>query len=231
MIEIPQGAAPVVGSAPPAAQKGQRLWAILLVLDSLFVIVFGGALAAKVYQHWETPPAPVARRRPPPQKPAPKPAEAPKPPEPAKPAPTANAKPDSRTSGGRPDGSLPLAAKPSLLNDPPRHEAAAPLGKAAKATPKPAPIAAAEPPKQKAQPVQFRLSAPDAKKVELSGAFIVHGGGRKRMARQSDGTWTLTLYLTPNNYRYHFLVDGKKTLDPDNAKTDRGASVMAVGAP
>jgi enterochelin esterase family protein len=63
--------------------------------------------------------------------------------------------------------------------------------------------------------VEFKLKAPSAKKVQLVGAFIVRGG-RKEMARGEGGVWTLTLYLTPNTYRYHFTVDGKRLSDPEN---------------
>jgi hypothetical protein len=53
---------------PRKPQSGSHgLWLFLLVLDSIFVIVFGGAVAAKVYQYWKTPAvvaAPAGRRRP-----------------------------------------------------------------------------------------------------------------------------------------------------------------------
>ena len=35
--------------APETPRGSHRLWAFLLILDSVFVIVFGGAVAAKVY--------------------------------------------------------------------------------------------------------------------------------------------------------------------------------------
>jgi hypothetical protein len=85
-------AAPAPTPAPEAAKPhsgSHGLWLSLLVLDSIFVIVFGGAVAAKVYEYWRTPAVAVApiRRRPVP-KPAepakaPEPAAAPKPPAPA----------------------------------------------------------------------------------------------------------------------------------------------------
>ena len=56
----------------------------------------------------------------------------------------------------------------------------------------------------------------------------MRGGGRKDMVHQSDGVWTLTLYLNPDTFRYHFIVDGKKALDPDNPKVERGASVLTI---
>jgi hypothetical protein len=36
------------------------------------------------------------------------------------------------------------------------------------------------------------------------------------------------LYLNHGQYRYFFAVDKKKTLDPENPRSDRGASLLAV---
>lgn len=174
----------------PASAK---LWAAALVVDSIFVIVFGGALAAKIYQHWKAPPAAASTKG------SKKTAEAPNPPPPPPPA-----------APAEPPKPAPAAASP----EPPKA-----------AEPAPKPVSAAP---GKAVPVEFQIKAPGAKTVELVGAFIVRNNGRKAMVRHGDGHWTLTLYLTPDTYRYHFLVNGKKTLDPKSPKTDRGASVRVV---
>lgn len=216
-------------SAPAKSARGQKLWAVLLVLDSFFVIIFGGALAAKVYQHWQAPP-PLPTRRPKPvaAKPAEpaqastaaaKPAEAPKP-EPVKPV--AKAEP-------APNPNAPRPPKPSLLHEAPRREAAHMQGAGAPsaapaAAPSAAPAAPANP--MKAVPVEFTYKG-NAKRVELVGAFIVRGG-KKAMIESAPGVWTLTLYLTPNTYRYHYFVNGKKVLDSGNPKSDRGMSVITV---
>jgi 1,4-alpha-glucan branching enzyme len=95
---------------------------------------------------------------------------------------------------------------------------------------KPAPAPAAATPvigSRKAVPIEFKLRAPKAQSVGLIGAFIVRGG-RKEMARQGDGTWAVTLYLHPGQYRYFFSVDKKKQLDPENPRVDRGASLLEV---
>jgi cytoskeletal protein RodZ len=77
-------------------------------------------------------------------------------------------------------------------------------------------------------PVDFKLVASRAKNVQLAGAFIVHGG-RRQMVQQGKGEWVLTLRLLPGiDYRYWFIVDGKKTLDPKNPKTERKASVISI---
>lgn len=192
--------------APQPGRSSAKLWAAALIVDSLFVIVFGGAVAAKVYQHWKAPAPEAAVKRAPAPKPAPKP-EPPKPPEEPKAAEAPKpepAKPEPKPAA--PEPAKPLA-RPSLLSEPPRRQAPQPQGAAS------SPAPAANP--QKAQPVEFKLKAPNAKRVFLVGAFIVRGG-RKEMARGEGGVWTLTLYLTPNTYRYHFLVDGKRQQDPEN---------------
>lgn len=227
-------------SAPPApspASSGShRLWAFLLILDSAFVIVFAGAVAAKVYQYWKAPAAPLvaARRRPVKEAPKPEPAPAPEPPkaetakaEPPKPEPVKAepAKPESK-----PLVESPRPPKPSLLSDGPKHRETPGLAGASSPA-KPAPASSAAPApvigSRKAVPVEFKLRAPKAQSVGLIGAFIVRGG-RKDMSRQSDGTWQVTLYLHPGQYRYFFSVDKKKQLDPENPRVDRGASLLEV---
>ena len=229
-------AAPVPAETPEevhAPRGSHRLWAFLLVLDSVFVIVFGGAVAKIVYQYWKAPtaaPAPVSRRHPAPVKPpeavkppepvpstaavAAPPAPAPKPVEAPKPEPKAARRPDS-----------PRPPKPSLLNDGPKpHAAPAPVAATASAPPAPAAAPAAP---GKALPVVFKLRAPNAGSVQLVGAFIVRGG-RKEMTKDADGVWAVKLYLNPGQYRYFFSVDKKKTLDPENPRSDRGASLLPV---
>jgi outer membrane biosynthesis protein TonB len=230
------GKAPQDGpNAPDAAeprkpQAGSHgLWLFLLVLDSIFVIVFGGAGAAKVYQYWKAPAAvvaPAVRRRPVPKPaetakapepaPAPKPAPAPEPPKPA-------SKPEPRISRR---AESPRPPKPSLINEPPKPRSTPALATTA-APASPAPAAAASGAATKALPVVFKLHAANAGAVQLVGAFIVHGG-RKEMTRSSDGTWSVKLYLNPGQYRYFFSVDKKKTLDPENPNSDRGASLLTV---
>ncbi len=226
----PAEAAPEAAPESAAPRGSHKLWAFLLVLDSVFVIVFAGAVAAKVFQHWNAPAVvvPQPRKRAPkpaePAPPAPPPAaETPKAPEPPKPEPVKEAPkaPEPKDA--------PRPPKPSMLSDAPKHRTASALtaGGAAKAPepkpadPKPVPVPG------KAIKTEFKVHAPKAGKVELVGAFIVRGG-RKEMDRQGDGTWTVTLYLNPGSYRYFFSVDKKKQLDPENPHSERGASVLSV---
>lgn len=216
------------GAPEPAPSHGShRLWAFLLVLDSVFVILFAGTVAAKIYQHWRAPAATVeAPRRRPGPKAEPKapetPSEPPKTAEAPKPEPAPEIKHEAK-----PAADAPRPPKPSLLADAPKHRET-PAPAPAKSSSAPAPQAALEPgAKVKAAPVEFRLRSPKAKSVQLVGAFIVRGG-RKDMSRDGDGVWSVTLYLHPGRYRYFFSVDKKKVLDPENPQTDRGASVLSV---
>ena len=236
----PQEPVKVPEPAPEAAPRGShKLWAFLLVLDSIFVIVFAGTVAAKVYQHWKAPTAALVqapRRRPakaveaPVASTAPAPAAALPPPivadDHAAGHPGASSAKSSSDATARPP-------KPSMLSDAPKHRETPKLadagGKNATAT-KPTPAPAATPAtdgKVKALRTEFKLHAPKAKSVELVGAFIVRGG-RKDMTRSEVGTWTVTLYLNPGSYRYFFSVDKKKQLDPENPQSEKGASLLSI---
>lgn len=201
-----------------AVSRAQRLWAVLLVLDSFFVIIFGGALAAKLYQHWHAPPSPLRRAARVP-KGAPKPAPAAPPAAASTPEPAKNEAKAPEPQAAAAAANKPLA-KPSLLQEPPKRREAPALKNGGGDTP-----AAAT---AKAVPTEFKIKAPGAKTVELAGAFLVRTGGVKPMVRRDGDLWTLRLYLTPNTYRYHFLVDGKKTLDPENPATEKGSSIRHV---
>ena len=209
----------------PAPRGSHKLWAFLLVLDSVFVIVFAGAVTAKVYQHWKAPaiaPAKATRRRPPKTPPAAIPVVTPAP----APAPVPAPEPPKHAANA------PRPPKPSMLTEAPKHRETPKLADAGgKSTPgpkpaTPTPVAAAAG-KVKALRTEFKIHAPKAKAVELIGSFIVRGG-RKDMTRQEDGTWSVTLYLNPGSYRYFFFVDKKKQMDPENPLSEKGASLLAI---
>lgn len=219
----------------PAPRLGQKLWAALLLFDAALVIVFGGTVAAKLYQHLTLPAAlsPAQAQRRLPARPAP---EA-KPPQPDS---TAQEERPSRAEDPRARNAAPAAsdraaepqpARPTLLAEPPNARPApkpqAASGAAHRAAAAPAaPAGAGE--KVRAVPVEFKLAAPRARSVQLAGAFIVRGG-RMDMARRGRGPWLLKLHLLPGaTYRYWFIVDGHKTLDPANPRAERGASVLSL---
>lgn len=70
--------------------------------------------------------------------------------------------------------------------------------------------------------VTFKLNAPDAKEVLITGDFIKGKdqfglGGRELMTKDDKGNWTYTVSgLEPEFYFYYFIVDGVRTLDPFN---------------
>lgn len=73
--------------------------------------------------------------------------------------------------------------------------------------------------------VVFRLRAPDATAVQVTGDF----GSATTMAKGPDGTWSATVGpLRPAIYNYAFTVNGVRTLDPANPWT--GAADRTPGS-
>ncbi len=69
------------------------------------------------------------------------------------------------------------------------------------------------------KPVNFYLSAPEARSVQLEGDFT--GWIPLVMQRREDGWWFLQLPLAHGHHRYRFLVDGQIRLDPRAAGVAR----------
>ncbi len=68
--------------------------------------------------------------------------------------------------------------------------------------------------------VTFRLSAPKATEVQLMGNFP--GGRGLAMVKDEAGLWSVTTAaLTPELWAYSFMVDGVRTLDPNNYNVSR----------
>lgn len=149
--------------------------------------------------------------------------------------PVKKAPPKEKEEAAKPLPKPSLLAAPPAQRPPPKASLAAsdpkPQTQPAKPAAKKETSAAAPAPdatvKVKASAVEFKIHAPSAKQVALAGAFLVKGG-KKDMMEDGTGHWLLTIYLKPGSYRYHFIIDGKKTLDTDNPKIDRGASVLVV---
>ena len=67
--------------------------------------------------------------------------------------------------------------------------------------------------------VTFRLRAPEAKAVTVSGDF----GNEVEMRRGADGVWSATIGpLDPEMYVYYFTADGVRLLDPSNPQVKIG---------
>src|SRR5512134_2726404 len=70
--------------------------------------------------------------------------------------------------------------------------------------------------------VTFRLKAPAAKDVRLSGVAILTALGKSGQPvpfkKGEDSVWVLTVGpLRPDMYIYHFIVDGVQIADPSNS--------------
>ncbi len=68
--------------------------------------------------------------------------------------------------------------------------------------------------------VTFRILAPKAGGVRLSGSDIPGVGQGAEMTKGSNGVWEVTLGpIRPGAYRYNFNVDGVPVIDPRNPAT------------
>ncbi len=65
----------------------------------------------------------------------------------------------------------------------------------------------------------FQLTAPNAKKVLLTGNFNSWDSKGIPMKKDKNGTWTLSLKFAPGKYEYKYIVDGQWWTDPKNTKT------------
>lgn len=70
--------------------------------------------------------------------------------------------------------------------------------------------------------INFRVFAPEAKKVTISGNWMAGWGAQVEMMRNDTGLYQLTIDLLPSEmYTYSYFVDGVKTVDPNNAMVVR----------
>jgi enterochelin esterase-like enzyme len=68
--------------------------------------------------------------------------------------------------------------------------------------------------------VTFRILAPKAEAVKLSGGDIPGNGQGAEMAKDPNGVWEVTLGpIDPGAYRYNFNVDGVSVIDPRSSAT------------
>ena len=68
--------------------------------------------------------------------------------------------------------------------------------------------------------VTFRLRAPEATDVKVSGDFVQ---GAKDLQKAEDGVWSVTLGpLNPAIYSYSFRINGVTVMDPVNPMIQRG---------
>ncbi len=62
--------------------------------------------------------------------------------------------------------------------------------------------------------VEFKISAPQAEKVLLTGEFNGWDHSSYLLKKYKGGTWKTNLRLKPGRYEYKFIVDGEWWDDP-----------------
>ena len=85
--------------------------------------------------------------------------------------------------------------------------------------------------KNSRKPIPFVCLAPAAQAVFLMGDFNDWDPSSHPLKRQIDGAWRLEVPLHHGHHHYHFLVDGKPTLDPRAqgvARNEKGGKVSLL---
>lgn len=67
---------------------------------------------------------------------------------------------------------------------------------------------------EKKMRVEFKIMAPEAEQVLLSGKFNGWSQGSDPMKKDKTGTWKKIKMLPQGTYEYKFIVDGVWTNDP-----------------
>ena len=76
--------------------------------------------------------------------------------------------------------------------------------------------------------VTFRLVAPHAREVALTGEFIL---GSQPLQLDATGLWTITIGpIEPEIYHYNFTIDGVRTIDPGNADLKTGSTFSTLAS-
>ena len=70
----------------------------------------------------------------------------------------------------------------------------------------------------RAKPVEFKLYAPQAKKVSLAGSFNNWDIKAETAKKDTKGNWSAKISLKPGKYEYKFFVDGSWQNDPCASK-------------
>jgi hypothetical protein len=82
-----------------------------------------------------------------------------------------------------------------------------------------------EPEKTKAAKIPFAYKDAKAKSVYIAGSFT---SWKEQKLTKKNGVWKAEIYILPGTYPYHFMVDGKKKLDPGKPKAPTGDSLVDV---
>ncbi len=74
--------------------------------------------------------------------------------------------------------------------------------------------------------VTFRLFAPAASEVSLSGEFLE---GSKPLGKDDTGLWSIRIGpVAPEIYNYNFTIDGVRTIDPNNPNVKTGSTPSTI---
>ncbi|HXE07090.1 MAG TPA: alpha/beta hydrolase-fold protein, partial [Acidobacteriaceae bacterium] len=75
--------------------------------------------------------------------------------------------------------------------------------------------------------VTFRLSAPQASSVTVSGSEFLKG--EVPLTKDANGLWSVTIGpVAPEIYDYNFTIDGVKTIDPGNYDVKFGSTASTI---
>ena len=79
--------------------------------------------------------------------------------------------------------------------------------------------------------VVFRIYAPKASSVEVTGDFVTQGlAPAGKLTKDDKGVWSATVGpLPPDLYTYVFNVDGVRTIDPKNGTVKQATDTMPGG--
>src|SRR5215471_4613306 len=76
--------------------------------------------------------------------------------------------------------------------------------------------------------VTFRLNAPKATDVTVSGEFMK---GTKAFQKDENGVWSVTVGpIEPEIYYYNFTIDGVRTIDPHNPDVKTGSTPSTISS-
>ena len=74
--------------------------------------------------------------------------------------------------------------------------------------------------------VTFRLNAPKADEVMLTGEFL---DGPRAFSKDESGIWSVTVGpIAPEVYHYNFTIDGVRTIDPANPQLKTGSTASTI---
>lgn len=76
--------------------------------------------------------------------------------------------------------------------------------------------------------VIFRLYAPEANNVTISGEWMIGNNSNEKLIKSEDGIWTIkTSPLKDEFYEYSFKVEGIRALDPNNVQSSRSGKTYS----